>query len=330
MKNFLIAFSVFIVWSFFGLWLYSWFDSEENSAMVKTQPIETSIVEPVVNPSEATEKKFNKPDSSSSTNTDTIQDTDTNSEVKEVKPTGLTALSNGLTIFSLSEGISIKKNNADLIIPETIQDFAYKINSYLISHPKMEVHINSFYGASENIQTPNLGVRRGEKIKNMLVDVGVANEKIVVKPTIKEIDFDEHELYKNGISIVFKPLDSNRIEELKTKLTARKTVYPIFSNTGILVNKNLEDLLTEVKHIVQNNPETRIELIGHTDNIGSDIDNYKMGLNYSMQVRWFLVAKGGIKRANIKASSKGESDPVDTNNSERGRIANRRIEIVFY
>ena len=78
------------------------------------------------------------------------------------------------------------------------------------------------------------------------------------------------------------------------------------------------------------NPDVRIELIGHTDNIGNGQDNYTMGLNYSKQVEWYLVAKGGIANSKIKASSKGEEEPIDTNNSREGRIVNRRVEVVFY
>ena len=136
--------------------------------------------------------------------------------------------------------------------------------------------------------------------------------------------------YNNGISIYFKPLDHARIAELKTKLPDKKILYPRFSTSGILINNNLKTLLKEVKEVVKANPDVRIELIGHTDNIGNGQDNYTMGLNYSKQVEWYLVAKGGIANSKIKASSKGEEEPIDTNNSREGRIVNRRVEVVFY
>jgi len=54
-----------------------------------------------------------------------------------------------------------------------------------------------------------------------------------------------------------------------------------------------------------------------------------MGLQYARQVRWYLISKGNFEKSAIKASSKGETEPIDTNNSKRGRNANRRIEIVY-
>ena len=96
-----------------------------------------------------------------------------------------------------------------------------------------------------------------------------------------------------------------------------------------MVNENLRNLLDEVKQIVAANPDTEIEVIGHTDNVGNGNDNYFLGLEYARQVRWYLVKKGNLDRKKIKAISKGEEDPIDTNQTVRGRNANRRIEIVF-
>ena len=69
--------------------------------------------------------------------------------------------------------------------------------------------------------------------------------------------------------------------------------------------------------------------MGHTDNIGNSNDNYATGLKNARQVRWYLVSKGGIDKTKIIASSKGESEPIDSNNSHQGRIANRRIKVIF-
>ena len=106
-------------------------------------------------------------------------------------------------------------------------------------------------------------------------------------------------------------------------------VYPKFSDTGIIVNNNLRNLLKEVKLAFEETPNLTIEIIGHTDNVGNASDNYRMGLQYAREVRWYLISKGNFKSSAIKASSKGELDPIDTNNSKRGRQANRRIEVVY-
>ncbi len=330
MKNFLIAFSVFIVWSFFGLWLYSWFEAEEikvndaselaeNTANDSTKNIIENGELPEINLEEA----MILTEDSISTIENIVEDFTVDYAFKAINE-------EGDVIFKYSVGTSFKQNSPEVFIPKEAIDYKYKINSYLIEHPNKEVQINSLYGASENFDSPNLGVQRGEKIKAELIEVGIPATRIVIKPVIKGIDFDENGVYKNGISFAFKPLNEARIKDLKNKLPEPKIVYPNFSNSGILINKNLKNLFTEVKELVENNPDLRVEIIGHTDNIGNSIDNYKMGLNYARQVHWYLTAKGAIKKSNIKSTSKGEEEPIDTNKSERGRMANRRIEVIFY
>ena len=125
-------------------------------------------------------------------------------------------------------------------------------------------------------------------------------------------------------------MDTARVEGIRTRLFDNRILYPRFSNSGILINDNLKNLLSDIKQIVKDNPEIRVELIGHTDNIGNDLDNYEMGLYHANQIQWYLVTNGGIEKSMIKSTSKGESEPIDTNDTESGRIANRRIEVIFY
>ncbi len=181
----------------------------------------------------------------------------------------------------------------------------------------------------ENIENPNLGMQRGMKIKEVLVNTGISTKKIIVKSIIKDISFNENLQFSNSLTFSFKPLNLNRVENLKLKIPEAKTVYPKFSNSGILVNDELKKLLSEIKDALKNHPAIEIKIIGHTDNIGNSNDNFATGLKYARQVRWYLVAKGNIDKTKIIASSKGESEPIDSNNSHKGRIANRRIEVIF-
>ncbi len=322
MKNFLIALSVFIVWSVFGLLLYSLLlspDDEREMAEKTTQ--DSNMLNDTLLDVPSNQTIDIQPN-------DTV---DTTAVAAETELTGLKAIdSDGDIVFYFSEGMEIEKNNATVRIPKSVIDYRYKINTYMLQHPDSEVHIASVYSADENLETPNLGIQRGNFIKSELIETGIPAEKIVVKPIIKDISFTSDQTFTKAISFSFKPLDLERIESLKNKIPETKTIYPKFSIDGIMVNDNLRNLMEEVKTITANNPEIMVEVIGHTDNVGNSIDNYKTGLDFARQVRWFLVRKGGISSDRIKASSRGEEDPIDTNSSQRGRNANQRIEVVFY
>jgi len=328
MKDFLIAFTLFLVWSFFGLWLYAWYQSDSKKNISKIESVKNITLESTNVPLKNNEmdslvktEPLDNPQNESSIITET----------DNTKTVGLKGInSNGDIIFGYSEGISILENSSEIFIPETVANFKNKIYSYLDEHPDQEVHINSLYSASENFESPNFGIKRGEKVKEVLLAVEIPREKIVVKPIITGINFNEEGFNTNSITFIFKSLDYNRLNNLKNSIPDKKVVYPEFSSSGVQINKRLETLLVEIKQIVKDNPDIRIELIGHTDNIGSSIDNQIMALNYSKQVRWYIISKGGIDKSKIKATSKGESEPIDSNQTERGRLANRRIEVIFY
>jgi len=68
-----------------------------------------------------------------------------------------------------------------------------------------------------------------------------------------------------------------------------------------------------------------LELYGHTDNLGTKKENYKLGLKRAQKTKQALVSFG-IDPKRIKVFSKGDSEPIATNKTEKGRLLNRRVE----
>ena len=332
MKNFLIAFLVFLVWSFFGLWLYSWLQPGEENSIHKTElaniPSEETQTDSVI----AIPNNLGDSIIDTEIGQNSILLSENEDEILEEvdQSTGLKATNqNGDIVFLLPEGISITQNSPELVIPNQIKDFKYNLNTYFIENPDQELHIHSLYSALENIESPNLGIQRGEHIKSLLTGTGIEANRIVVKPMIKNIDFNAQGTYENSISFGFKPLDEERIEALKNAIPEIITLYPSFSNSGIQVSSDLQEVLEKIKEAVVENPEIEVEIIGHTDNVGNANDNYLLALKYARQVRWYFVTKGGIDRKKIKATSRGESESIASNKTTRGRTLNRRIEVKF-
>jgi len=330
MKNFLIAFLVFLIWSFFGIWMYSLLqpvdsDSINNDsiATTKAEDVDLKMDDPL--PIDEAEAVIGEtPDSLS------LKENNDDLRMDTSEPFGLKATTPGNDlVFLYSEGIRIWKNTDQLEYSNKILDFKYKLNTYLVEHPDEELHISSLYSASENIVNPNFGYQRGQKLKRILLKTGISSEKMIIKPVIREIEFDKNGVFKNGIFFSFQPLDSKRIEELRLSLPETKTIYPELVNNDVVVNIALEDLLAEVKNAIKSNPNLQVHIVGHTDNIGNANDNYKLGLKYARQVRWYLLTNGNIKRDRIIASSEGESKAIAGNKTERGRLLNRRIEVIY-
>ncbi|MCF6307324.1 MAG: OmpA family protein [Flavobacteriaceae bacterium] len=327
MKNFLTAFIVFMVWSVFGLWIYSWLLPENATA--KTEIKNTTPIPEIVNESKQDPSKADTSVTNELENKMQVVLESSNIELKNENIQLKATNANGDIIFVFNEGIGILKDKTEVFIPKKSIDYKYKINTYLIEHPNQEVHINSLYSPTESVSSPNMGIRRGFEIEKQLIKTGVNKERIVIKPIIKDINFNNEGNYNSAINFSFKELDFKRVEETRNSIPDSRIVYPNFTDSGISVNNDLKILLSELIVYFSENPDSVITIVGHTDNIGNSNDNYNVGLKYARQVRWYLISKGDLKKSQLKAASKGESEPIESNYSKKGRTVNKRIEVIY-
>ncbi|MCR5050114.1 MAG: OmpA family protein [Paludibacteraceae bacterium] len=89
-----------------------------------------------------------------------------------------------------------------------------------------------------------------------------------------------------------------------------------------------EAALDELSTFMSSNEGLVIRITGHTDNVGSDQANQILSEGRAKAVREELI-KRGIAAERIEAEGKGESEPVDTNDTEEGRARNRRVEFTI-
>jgi len=88
---------------------------------------------------------------------------------------------------------------------------------------------------------------------------------------------------------------------------------------------------TEINNLAQlllDSPDIDIAILGHTDNVGSDIDNLRLSEYRAKAVYERLIAKG-INATRIKYVGKGEGVPIADNDTEEGRQLNRRTEFLI-
>src|SRR5450755_593015 len=95
----------------------------------------------------------------------------------------------------------------------------------------------------------------------------------------------------------------------------KSTLRPASYNT-------LDDLVDYLKR----KPNERIEIGGHTDNIGSDEKNLVLSLERAKSIVAYLIAKG-ISNDRLVAKGYGAEEPIEDNSTEEGRQKNRRTEV---
>ena len=84
--------------------------------------------------------------------------------------------------------------------------------------------------------------------------------------------------------------------------------------------------LEQVLGLLQQRPQLRLTVAGHTDAAASDAHNRELSERRAQAVVAWLVEKG-VDAARLQAEGHGESRPVAGNDSAQGRALNRRVEI---
>jgi outer membrane protein OmpA-like peptidoglycan-associated protein len=85
--------------------------------------------------------------------------------------------------------------------------------------------------------------------------------------------------------------------------------------------------LERVADVLAKHGDSRVLVVGHTDSVGPDSYNRQLSLARAEAVRDAL-ATYGVDPARVRAEGRGESEPRSANDSETGREANRRVEIL--
>jgi outer membrane protein OmpA-like peptidoglycan-associated protein len=85
--------------------------------------------------------------------------------------------------------------------------------------------------------------------------------------------------------------------------------------------------LREIVALMQDNPDLRLRVEGHTDSTGAKAANQLLSVKRAQAVIDYLVNRG-LKRTRLEVAGMGDSDPVADNSTEAGRTRNRRIQLV--
>jgi outer membrane protein OmpA-like peptidoglycan-associated protein len=134
---------------------------------------------------------------------------------------------------------------------------------------------------------------------------------IITVPTLGE---DEYFTDPFRVNIKFEPARHYRLDNVHfdfDKATLRPDSY---------------DQLKELLEYLQRHEEIKIEIAGHTDNIGTNEHNLRLSQERATTIRNYLVGKG-IKATRLTAKGYGASEPVADNSTEEGRQLNRRTEV---
>lgn len=99
------------------------------------------------------------------------------------------------------------------------------------------------------------------------------------------------------------------------------------TNEALLMDGSAGEL-DQIAAAMKEFPAVIARIEGHTDNTGSEPRNLSLSTDRAKMVKDQLVQRG-VEAGRLQVAGVGSSSPVDTNNTEAGRAANRRIEFII-
>jgi OmpA-OmpF porin, OOP family len=124
-----------------------------------------------------------------------------------------------------------------------------------------------------------------------------------------------------------KPLETDYSGEI-TNTVASKDVHINFEFGSANISASSTQTLNEIYSSAVTADGLKIGVYGHTDNVGDPEANKDLSERRARAVKDFLVRKG-IPLDRIRVHGYGEEQPLEDNITERGRAANRRVQITL-
>jgi OOP family OmpA-OmpF porin len=186
------------------------------------------------------------------------------------------------------------------------------------------LEITGYYYPDEenNSSFDNLGLARADAIRK-LFQPDIAEERIRLKASKRAGSVKDKGAYFTAAD--FKWIKQATKTSEVIQLADRAIILFPSASTQKVADPAIDTYLEKLAERVKQTGES-ISITGHTDNQGELAANQKLGLARAQVIRDFLLSKG-VDRKLISISSKGETEPVASNDTEAGRYQNRRTVV---
>lgn len=133
----------------------------------------------------------------------------------------------------------------------------------------------------------------------------------------------EEEEMKQDIVVDAKSMMSDINSEGRVALYG---IYFDFDKSDI--NPESDPTLKEISKLLSENSKLKLYVVGHTDNVGDFSYNMKLSQARADAVVKTLVSKYSIDKNRLTSAGVGPLCPVTTNDTEEGKVKNRRVELI--
>jgi OmpA-OmpF porin, OOP family len=110
-----------------------------------------------------------------------------------------------------------------------------------------------------------------------------------------------------------------------------------FSTSGILFDVNSDRIkpqcygaVKEIANVLNENPNVKVKIVGHTDNDGDDAANLDLSKRRAAAVKNMLMNTFNVNAGRMETDGKGETQPQAANDTPENKAQNRRVEFIKF
>ncbi len=220
------------------------------------------------------------------------------------------------------------KNWNQYYFDKSIEDYMNSIGAQLIFKGKIPDELIDKKGKTTN--------ERYAYCNNFYIG-DIVNETIrmfVLKTPTKKIGI---QVYSNTATAQIGIVESKEFEQTIEKITANDILKEITNKGFATLHINFDtgksriktdsyEIIAEISKMMKSNPELKISIEGHTDNVGDEASNMKLSKNRAQSVLIALTDEN-IDEDRLKSKGFGQTKPLESNSTEEGKAKNRRVEL---
>ncbi len=176
----------------------------------------------------------------------------------------------------------------------------------------------------------NLGIARANSVKNEMVKLGAKRSQIETAGKMRNnLPFNDKNKLNGGIEFSFSEAKKNndKLAQIEKRLKiGPKYLYFATGKDEVKLDADLRKYFADLVYYLDRKPNAKVNVVGHTDNVGQIDSNIRLGQGRADFVKKYLVSNGtGGKQ--ISTSSQGPKKPIASNGNANGRAKNRRVEV---
>jgi outer membrane protein OmpA-like peptidoglycan-associated protein len=250
----------------------------------------------------------------------------------------------GSELMSAERDMTFQPGSQEVAVPSASFFLLDSLRRHLAANPGQKLRVVGYYAPTEPAPQnfANLGVARANAFANILYPDGSGRDRLELVGESRPSLAKARASFNGGIALTVVDgavAETGKVAEPPKKSTFNKEDMQVLNasqivhfqpgSSNMIKTPEQAAYFKLLKDYLATYPNSSITLTGHTDNQGNPARNQQLGQRRAEAVQAQLVKELGIKPAQVKISSLGDTQPLADNATPNGRYQNRRVEINF-